>query len=127
MFSFFLLLDSEKFAGLLIGHIPAIMYTPVCMHSLMDRLASGGNSPGGAAAVAYVASADLCSEEVSQGNAGSLPNEVLSYSVIVTNTCLDTVPSATSMSGGSAIGAGRLEPPYRSRAHGALLSPSYKF
>ena len=61
------------------------------MHVLMDRSAGGGNSRG-AASVAYAASADLCSEEVvevSQGNAGSLPNGVPSYSVTITNTCLD--------------------------------------
>ena len=40
----------------------------------------------------FAASVDLCSEEVvevSQGNAGSLPNGVPSYSVTITNTCLD--------------------------------------
>jgi hypothetical protein len=87
------------------------MYTPVCMHALMDRSTGGGNSRGGVAAVAYMASGDLYSEEVSQGNAGSLPNDVLSYSVTITNTCLDTVPSMTSMSGGSATRAGGAQAP----------------
>jgi hypothetical protein len=61
----FFLLDLEKFVGLLIGLVPTIMYTLVCMHALMDQSTGGGNSRGGVAAVAYTASADLCSKEVS--------------------------------------------------------------
>ncbi|XP_008675824.1 TPD1 protein homolog 1B [Zea mays] len=58
---------------------------------LLAGQAGGGHSRG-AAAVASADDDDPCSEEVVevfQGSAGSLPNGIPSYSVTITNTCLD--------------------------------------
>ncbi|KAG0537468.1 hypothetical protein BDA96_03G150900 [Sorghum bicolor] len=81
-------------AGVVVKPTVAVKHQAVHVRRLLnnDARAGGGNSRGGAAAVTFAASVDLCSEEVvevSQGNAGSLPNGVPSYSVTITNTCLD--------------------------------------